>query len=189
MFLINNEISAEILRKAEQYSEKANIELFSLDMHRSEMHDKHWSFGITYTLNPAKWLDLFASNNNKEWHKKYYHYDSNSNLDWYCTYLKDTKISTIGTFAVNNLMFAHWANINTLFFGYTIYHWLDGHLIWEFLDKFYPNTNLSNISISSEVLMLPVEISNIEWQNFLDSHLYNINFLDKYNWKLSNERT
>ena len=190
MFLLNSDISAEILRQAEQYSQKASIDLFSLDMHRSEMHNKHWSFGITYTVNPTKWLNLFDKNKNNDWHKKYCYYDSNSNLDWYCTYLKDTNCkSQIATFAVNNLMFAHWANINTPFFGYSIYHWMNGSLTWVFLDKFYPESNLSSIPISDEVMMLPVNISDTNWQDFVSKKIYNISFLDNYNRKLSNERT
>lgn len=102
---------ARSLKKVMEYSKENDLDVFSYDMHTTRFNNKHWSFGITYTRNNSKLLEIIKNAKTKEWQKKYSDLQKlfgAFNLDWYFTYLRDSNIIKAKTFDINNLYFAHW---------------------------------------------------------------------------------
>lgn len=178
MFLLDSVKSSELLKIAEQYAKNNSIENFSLDMHRSNICGHHWSFGITYTSNPEKWLKIYSKNHSKKWQTKYLHWDQNFNLDWYMTYLKDTDYNKfIEAFYFENLYFAHWNNLSTLFFGITIYHWLNNRLEYPILKTLFKIKDLDERAIYKDVIGLNMNLKNEDYEEFYKNKIINSEFL------------
>lgn len=178
MFLLDASKSANILCVAEKYAKNNNIEKFSLDMHRSNIRGHHWSFGITYTSNPQKWLNIFSKNPSNKWQQNYLKWDSNFNLDWFMTYLKDTSLNNeIGTFYVENLYFAHWAYMLTRFFGISIYHWINNRLEYPILKNFSKYSNIDFCPIYKDVIKFNLGLEKNDSYDFCEDKILCIDFL------------
>lgn len=102
---------ADSLKKVMEYSKINNLDVFSYDMHASRFNNRHWSFGVTYTRNNSKLVEIIKNAKTKDWQRNYFDLQKlfgDFNLDWYFTYLKDNKLINAKTFNINNLYFAHW---------------------------------------------------------------------------------
>lgn len=102
--------TANLLGQVSQYAHQYDINLFSLDMHHSFSNAKHWSYGITYTRNVDKILHLFHTFSVKEWQKQQSHYhrwEPHLNIDWFTTWLGDSKQLNCKSWYVNDCYFLH----------------------------------------------------------------------------------
>ena len=100
----------KMLQQVSEYAIRKKIEAFSLDMHHSFSNAHHWSYGITFTQNPRKWVDLFKNFDRKQWEnekKQYLKWEPNINIDWFTTWLMDSNQMNIKTFYIDNLYFNH----------------------------------------------------------------------------------
>ncbi len=149
MFLVEAPRAAEIIRKAAEYADKNNLDAFSMDMHTSRTHGKHWSFGITY-IRPAKdWFSILNNNKNTDWMGNYFgKYDYEFNLDWFFTYLRDFKNLNAKTFYIENLHFMHSGDFMLNPISWHISHWKKGKVHYPILKYVFNNSDLSEIPVS-----------------------------------------
>lgn len=95
-----------------KYAIDNDISLFSLDMHFSNSHSQHWTYGVTYTSNPNKILDYFIKDSHiKDWHKfrnvNKYCKSPVLNIDWFTTFIKSKNEIKIDSFYIDNIYFLH----------------------------------------------------------------------------------
>ncbi|MGI0406468.1 hypothetical protein ACRE1S_03680 [Helicobacter himalayensis] len=111
IILSQAELVAKALKHIESYADTNNINIFSLDMHRSRTRSRtiwiDWTFGITYTKNYECFIQAFE--------KGVYDYKALNklseaiNLDIVVAYLKNTNFNAkIETFYIENSHFIHW---------------------------------------------------------------------------------
>ena len=188
MFLLDASKTADLLKMAEGYAAANSIENFSLDMHRSNIRGHHWSFGITYTVNPQKWLKIFSRNKSKSWQKKYLKWDKYFNLDWFMTYLKDTDFKdTIATFYCKNLYFAHCSNLYTSFLGLSVYHWIDNRLEYSVLKELFKSPEVDSCPIFKDIVAFDMNLQYEDYQKFYENNVINLEFLKSVYKKWANE--
>lgn len=157
----------EILQLVEDYTEKNKIDCISLDMWRSQMLAKHWSFGITYVNGNKDWIKLCSE---KCEDSEYDHMETvgGKNVDWFFTYLKDQINWKIETFYVENLRFIHYSNDmieRPIESG--IYHWKDGKLIYPLIYNGFGSSDLGKYNIADDVIKIDANVSDCEAENFL----------------------
>lgn len=108
---------ARCLENVRKYARQNDIAVMSQDMHRSVHRGWHWSFGITYVNNVFDYKDCLRDSYQTAWKSKYKfifdRYLSIPNLDWYFTYLHDTRKLKLGTFTIDNVYFGHWGMATT----------------------------------------------------------------------------
>lgn len=176
------------LNKAEEYARKNNIEVFSLDMHRSMLKGKHWSFGIAFIKMSDKVADCLKSTKNVCWCDKLKEILkvkelTNNNLDWYFTYLKETNKLNIETFAIDNLYFAHWGFSFPIKIKKLIYVLKNHYLELPFAHSL---TNKDEkILLYKDVVEIVAGINENESKNFMnkifDGYDYKIDYLFNFN--------
>lgn len=115
-FMEEPPVVANALQTVVNYAKENNLDAFSLDMHRTFFRGEHWSFGVAYIQNNSKLIKLVEKAKNRHWHDEKLKYDKNCNLDWYFTYLLDSKQAKISTFEIDNCYFMHWGAITNLLF-------------------------------------------------------------------------
>lgn len=159
MLLVEAPRAAEILKKAKNYADENNLSAFSLDMHTSRTHGIHWSFGITYTRFNIDWMSIFQNVNDSSWMKNYLGlFDTEMNLDWYLTYLRDVKDVKNSTFYVDNFHFMHYGDFMLNPISWHISHWKNGEVYYPILRHVFNNTDLARIPISTR----SIKIDSIE---------------------------
>lgn len=174
MLVCETKNAAKILKLAQNYADKENIKAFSLDMHVTQFRNKHWSFGITYTNNNFKWIDIFKNIKNNSWQYKYkenYCYDFN--LDWFMTYLKTFYNDKIKTFYVENLLFIHWATLFCLHVGYTVQKTTKGKTYYPLFKYFKTTEELSEVFIPDEVIKLDIGLLEEDCLEFGRNNIVN----------------
>lgn len=148
MFLQDPDIVFKQLNNVVQYSNKNNIDVFSLDMWRSRSKGRHWSLGVVYVRNSTKILELLRKNKSLEWVENFSDLDVAFNLDWFFTYLKNTNILRVETFYFENYYFIHWGNFIRNCIGSGIYLWADSRLHLPILEHIFKNSRLGSIPIA-----------------------------------------
>ena len=155
MFLVEAPRAAEILKKVQTYAQENNITAFSMDMHTSRTHGKHWSFGITYINAKIDWFAIFNAETTPEWMNKYLgKYDWEFNLDWYFTYLRDYKEFKNKTFYVENMHFMHYGDFMLNPISWGISQWKNGRVFYPILKGVFNQDELADIPISSESIKI-----------------------------------
>ncbi|PAF51099.1 hypothetical protein BKH43_02520 [Helicobacter sp. 13S00401-1] len=152
-------VVAKSLKKVADYANKHDISLFSLDMHRTNLKGKHWSYGVTYVRKYDKFLKLVYENKSIAWRNKYKLYDDHFNLDWFTTYLRDKKALSIETFTINNLYFMHWGMSHIFrIFPYFMYVVRDGILTYPILLKVFNNKKYGEVKVYKDCINLDTGI-------------------------------
>lgn len=177
MFLIEAPRAAQILKNAQNYAQANNITAFSMDMHTSRTHGKHWSFGITYIDSRVDWFEIFNNEKTPEWMNKYIgKYDWEFNLDWYFTYLRDFKGFKNKTFYVENLHFMHYGDFMLNPISWGISQWKNGKVFYPILKTIFNQDSLAEIPISTESVKVDT----------LDSEKMSFHYINQYLTFLNN---
>ena len=152
MFALYADKVAQILKRIALYADNNNFNAFSMDMHASRTHGKHWSFGITYTKNNINWFKIFLNNKNTSWCNAYMHYDYDFNLDWFFTYLRDNNLARNETYYIDNMLFIHFGDFfyNTIGSGASIYS--QQKIKYPILLDIFDAKNLGFIDINKNVI-------------------------------------
>ena len=168
MFSLYADKVANILKRVKIYAEQEHIDAFSLDMHTSRTHGKHWSFGICYVNNTNKdWFKIYNNNKNTEWRNNYLTYDWQFNLDWFFTYLRDEKIAKIKSFYVDNIQFIHFGDFlwNTIDSG--VYHFKNNRIIFPMLLDVFGTAKFGDIPIWSGDIKIDNDIKANDCFDFM----------------------
>lgn len=156
----------ESLSCVEEYAELHKINCFSLDMWRTEMEGRHWSFGITYVDGKLDWKEIILSKY-KDAAYRQIDTDGNCNIDWYFTYLKERTQLKIETFYIENMKFIHYSND---FFvkpiGSGLYHWKNGKLCFPLLYYGMGIEELGEFNIAQDIMKFDININDEEAKDF-----------------------
>lgn len=171
MMCLNQVRVVECLEKAETYAEDNGIDIFSLDMWRSQSRGRSWSFGITYVRGDNVWEEIIVRNFNFIGKVSHSFVDgvSPKNIDEFFAYVKknDTKIR-IETFCVKNLLFVHYSDdflFNPIQSG--IYTWRGEEIHFPILEYVYGVASLGKMSIAEDVVQLECGITEEEGRLYL----------------------
>ena len=144
----------QILKSIQEDARKRDISITSLDMWRSRSWGKQWTFGISYTRNIDKFIEIF-NNAKKTWQDKYKNCDNGLNVDWFITYLMDNKFLNIETWYVENMYFIHWCrdgNFISNVLGSYLCYWKQGKIVFQ-------NEKLGELQISTDCKKYDFNIS------------------------------
>ncbi len=150
----------EALETARAYAREEKYILFSLDMWRTRTRGKHWSFGITYTDNTVKWIDVM-----KEYSTNFELRSLNQppNVDGYFTYLKAYTDLKIGTFYFENLKFVHFSdNLFKRPIDSGFFHWKDGKVLYPIVYYCFGSEKEGLVPIYEDVVRLDIGIEDKE---------------------------
>ncbi|MBE6390930.1 MAG: hypothetical protein E7042_01825 [Lentisphaerae bacterium] len=138
---------ANILTNAENVAEEQSINAFSLDMHFSFFHSKHWSFGVCYINRMDNLFDCIKKHGNA-WTDYYSSFfNGHYNLDWFFSFLMEQGTFNIKTFYVDELYFIHYKE----YYGRNLYFWKDQkctHPLLKAVDSEYAETAVSTDAIA-----------------------------------------
>lgn len=167
MFSLYADKVADILKNIKQYARENTIAAFSLDMHTSKTYGKHWSFGICYIDNTIDWIRLFENNKSKNWRNNYIQYDSQFNLDWFFTYLRDEQVENIKSFYIDNMQFIHFGDFmwNTMDSG--VYHFENNKIIYPILLEVFGTRTFGEIPIWSKCVKFNNNMNKSDCFNFM----------------------
>lgn len=180
MFLCEAPRAAEILRKAQKYAQQNNISAFSMDMHTSRTHGIHWSFGISYIDNKIDWFKIFDTETTDLWQDNYLDkYDTEMNLDWYFTYLRDYKGIRNKIFYVENLHFMHYGDFIFDPVTWNINQWHNGKVKYPILKYIFKQDKLAEIPISSESIKIDVLLDEEMSFKFINNYFSFLNNIPK----------
>lgn len=174
MFLTPANNVVEILKEAQNYAIKNDIDAFSFDMWFTRTYRRHWSFGITFTNNKKNWFEIFKNNLDPSWQNPYKEYATLFNLDWLFTSLRDSKIAKNETFYIDNMQFIHWGDFftNPILTGY--FKWENNKLIFPILHNIY-KSELGIVDVASDCVKLNYLINSDECTKFAVDYLTNLN--------------
>lgn len=147
-----------LLRQAETYAEKKDLDIFSLDMHESRTNHYHFSYGISY-IRSSKKVFGFYKNTDKNW--KTWKAIGSANVDWYATYLRDTGKIRVQSFYAENLWFIHFGllyNFELALHG--LYHFTRGKVYLPLYDSL--GDGKMYFSIHSDVVRFDLGITDGE---------------------------
>ena len=161
--------AADILNRAESIAEDQLINAFSLDMHFSFYHQKHWSFGVCYIRHMENLFDMIKQQE-KHWKNYYPGLCGVVNLDWFFSYMMEQGIFNIKTFCVDDLYFAHYKDCN----GRNICLWKNGKCTYPLRKMF--NIEYSEIDISKEVICVD-KLPHDESRKFVESTIASYAFI------------
>lgn len=171
LFCMNIKTLVNHLKDIEKYADSNNIASFSLDMHRSRTNGIHWSFGITYTKMNIDWFKILEDNKDTSWQENYEKFDYEFNLDWFFTYLRDTKNIKNETFYINNSSFIHWGNFITNIIGSGIFRWQNNRLKFPIIQNIIYDEYFGNIPICKDCIKFEGNFTDSEYKNFIIENL------------------
>lgn len=98
---------AKCLSEITSYAIKEDYDMFGYD-HLYSLYN-HWTFGVTYIKNNSKVINQIKQTKIKNWESKYKDKVkiNDCNIDWFCTYLKDTNKLKLGCFSIENMYYSH----------------------------------------------------------------------------------
>ena len=177
---------SEAFFEAEKYAKKNNIDLFNFDMFYTKSFGVHWSFGIVMCTNPKKCLNAIKANTN--WHDNRKFQETfnicwlnkyNFNIDWFFTYLRDTRQLNMKTFYIENGMVAHMPDY-ILEHGWSfLIKWQEGNVYFPILSNLYDCKTWNSLSIPSEAVKIDVGLNCNSSQDFF-KRFYNFSvFFEK----------
>lgn len=160
--------AAYILTAVREYARRNHIQIFSLDMWRTALLGKHWSFGVTYTSNATNWLRLMEQHcRDEKFQKEYSNVSSGKNVDWFVTYLKSICDIKIETFCVENMWFNHHSNFlyRQVDFGLTYFR--GGRKVFPTLIHYYGMKEQSSLPIAKDVIQFDIGLAMEENMQYL----------------------
>lgn len=175
ILLVNINEVARVLKQAEEYANNHDVHCFGLDMFVSRTYGVHWSFGVTYVRKPNECLKIIE--NNADWkhdyarHKKFnidYLKSTNLNLDWFFTYLRDTKQLKVKAFYADNLAVCHMPDRLLSLYGAYIGEWKNGELHFPILLNVLKNKRRGLLPIFKNCVKIDADIKESALQEFLN---------------------
>lgn len=161
----------EALKQVENYAIQNKIDVFSLDMWRSQSKGRSWSFGITIINGIVDWESAIKRNINSSGNitKWFVNRISPKNIDEFFMFIKNVDMSlNIGTFYLRNLWFIHYSDdfiYNPIQSG--IYMWEDGYLVLPIIRSVFGADSMGKLPIPADVVEIDAGIHKAEGQYFL----------------------
>lgn len=171
MMCIDQARAADCLEKAETYAEKNGIDIFSLDMWRSQSRGRSWSFGITYVRGDNDWEEIITRNFDYlgKTSRSFVNGVSPKNIDEFFAYIRkeDSRIR-IETFCIKNLLFVHYSD-DFLFqpIQSGIYTWKEDEIHFPILEYVYGAATLGRLAIAEDVVQFECGITEEEGRLYL----------------------
>ncbi|MBD5529290.1 MAG: hypothetical protein HDR02_12935 [Lachnospiraceae bacterium] len=163
--------AAKVLSQVEEYAKENEIDVFSLDMWRTQSRGNSWSFGITYTNGKLDWPKIFYRNFDYRGMECRSFVDriAPKNIDEFFAYLREhDKNIKIETFCVMNLLFVHYSD-DFLFHPIQsgIYTWIEDEMRFPILEYVFGVPSLGRIPIAQDVVRMECDIMQQEGRLFL----------------------
>ena len=148
MICLNHRRVTQALKSVQRLAESEDISVISLDMWRSRTLGRHWSWGIAFVNDNTDYCSLFEKTESKDWIEAYKELDANFNLDWYFTYLKDTKQLNIKTFYIERSYLIHWGSFLREPTIGTVSFWDSGKVYFPILKYVFCTDHLGVVDIA-----------------------------------------
>lgn len=171
IILLSSQKVANIMSNVAAYSSAHGIDNLSLDMWRSYTGGKHWTFGITYTINKTNWLSLIKKLYTKDWFINYKDYNIEYNLDWFFTYLKEYKNVKNETFYIDNCSFIHYGAFLADIIKGSLCEWKDNKISYPIIQKIFKDGELGSLPIASDCIKISANIMPEECVKFLQEYV------------------
>ena len=173
-FMHNHVTVAQSLEKVEQHARNDNIDLFSLDMHRTRYYGKHWTFGITFTRMQANWESLLLATHGTKWREEFasFHEGGVYNVDSYFAYLKNHNYAHIETFNIENMYFIHWGGASLVNFYRAIQIERQGMMYFPIGQKVFNESEFSVLKTADDVINIDASISEQQSYAFMDDVIF-----------------
>ena len=170
-FCMSPDMCAQAINQVEEYACNNNINVFSLDMWRSNTAGRHWSFGVTFVRDSSKCFNLVEEYCSDNWKNGYEKYVVSYNLDWFFTYLKDKNYLAIETFYIENCMYIHWGDFLYNILGSNVSLWHNGKIYYPIVTEIFGDKNLGILDISSDCIKFDIGIQKENCQNYAIKNL------------------
>lgn len=178
LFMGDPRLIAKAFIEMENQAEKHDIDCFNLDMFVSKSFGAHWSFGVVYMRAPQKCLDVMEKNldwkSKSDLHKKFrinYLDTFNFNVDWFFTYLRDSKQLNLKTFCINNLLICHMPDIAISRHWAFVFQWKNDNIYFPLLDHLYNDKKWATIPIAKGIFSIDVGLGPKSYVDFVN-HMY-----------------
>lgn len=190
LFLIEPQKAADAFFKAEKFAQNNNLDLFNFDMMVSKTFGVHWSFGVVLCLDPDKCLSVME--NNKNWDEitdgkldfdLNYIEKYNFNMDWFFTYLRDTKQLRMKTFYIENGVVVHMPEIILKPCWAFMLQWENGRVYCPIFKNIYNDDVWGERLIYPECIKIDVEINEKDYINVL-KNLWG--YIDSFEYEMLN---
>lgn len=171
IILLPPQRTSNLLNKIEQFSQEKGIDNFSLDMWRSYTGSKHWTFGITYTLNNKNWLSTISNLYNNDWVLKYKDYNIEYNLDWFFTYLLEYQNVKNETFYIENCSFIHYGAFLADIIKGSICKWQNKKIYYPIIINIFKDQELGIRPIAQDCIKFDINVQDSESLEFLQEYV------------------
>ena len=170
LFLAKPDIVKDLLFEVQNYAEKNQILVFSLDMWNSWTKYNHWTFGISYITNDYDWFNLFKKVN-RNWTDNYRFLSWSDkscvlNLDWYFTYLQKHLSFNLKTFYPENMRFIHYCDFGARRRDNGLCYWENGVIHYPLFESVLKDNTIAKMPIPKEIVKIPVNITEEESFDF-----------------------
>ena len=141
-----------------------------MDMWCSRGGNNHWSFGITYTKDPCKWINIIERYSSEDYNDKW----QPDNVDGRFTTIRRYE-EGIGTFYFENMAFVHYSND---FFrrpwASGMFKWKENRLLLPVLKDIFGISSMGDIAIPDAIVRLDIGIADDEIRDFMieDCYIY-----------------
>lgn len=165
---------AEAFVNAENYALKNQIDLLNFDMFYSKSYAVHWSFGVVICTNAQNCLNAIKTNTawrkNRKLIEKYnicWIEKFNFNVDWFFTFLRDTRQLNMKTFYIDKVLVAHMPDI-ILEHGWAfMLQWKNNCINFPILSDLYKRAIWDSMPIPSDCIKIDVNIQEEDYKKFL----------------------
>lgn len=148
----------------EDYAERKNVHIMSLDIWTTRLRGQHWSFGITYVNNTVDWYHIIRNHYHDEELKSH----QVRNEDGYFSCLKLCTDLKIETYYFENLKFIHYSDD---FFkrpdASGIFHWKEGYLILSIRRYCLGIESLGKLHVGKDLIKFDIGIQDEESRDAL----------------------
>ena len=169
LFCLAPDRVAALLHMVENYADKEDMSIISLDMWWSYARGNHWSFGVTYTDGDVDWLEYMT----KHCHDETFDYTKGAqNLDSYFTYLSRLGDIRMGTFYGENLKFIHYWNdfLEFPFARAGMSHWKNGYIHYPIVEYCIGAKEFGKVPIAKGCVKFDMDITDEETTEFLSGY-------------------
>lgn len=182
IFLLEDKKILDILMNVERITEEENLNAMSLDVHNSRSNGVHWSLGILFVNDNASICLELEKETSTKWMNSLADYDHVYNLDWYFTYLRNSKALKLSSFYVENAYFIHWGSFLTSPIGCGIYFWRKGKLIDKIIDGVFNNEEIG-IRSMVDSYCIDIDLDGTEGCEFWLNYIWNVNNQNQFRKK------
>lgn len=173
---------AEALSRAEEYANKKDIDCINLDMFVSRSFGTHWSFGCVYVRNPQKCVDEVVENQNylsdeasiNKYRVNYVQDTSwhDDNIDWFFTFLRDTRKLALETFYIEGAYVVHMPDIVFEHEWAFFFKWSNGYVYHPILERDYNDHRWAVLPIAPNILKIDLNLSEEDKYDYLRNYRF-----------------